>query len=77
MAQGDAELDQHIARVVDSLVERFSRTHDKQAVEQAVVDARALLESHARVTNYLPVLITRRAIDHLTGRGSGSATTRR
>ena len=61
MAEGDADLDRHIARVVDSLAERFNSTNDKQAVEQAVVDARAKLESVARVTNYLP------RPDHQTG----------
>ena len=61
VAEGDADLDQHI---------------DRQAVEQAVVDARAQLESDARITRYLPVLVTRRAIDDLTVRGSGSATAR-
>ena len=74
MTEGDADLDQHIARVVDALTETFRSTHDRQAVEQAVVDARALLETDARITKYLPVLVTRRAINHLAGRPSASPT---
>jgi hypothetical protein len=73
MTEGDADLDQHIARVVDSLTERFSGTHDRQAVEQAVLDARAHLASDAPVTNYIPILVTRRAIDHLAGRRQQSS----
>lgn len=73
MTEGDADLDQHIARVVDSLAERFSGTHDRKAVEQAVADARAQLTSDARVTKFLPILVTRRAIDHLAGRHRGLA----
>lgn len=74
MAKDDADVNQHIARVVDSLVERFADVHDRQAVEQAVAEARAELEGQARVTKYLPVLVSRRAIDKLAGRGSGGAT---
>ena len=58
MTADDADLDQHIARVVDSLVERFT-DHDRQVVEQAVAHARAELEAEARVTKYLPVLVSR------------------
>ena len=68
MAADDADLDQHIARVVDSLVERFTDRHDRQVVEQAVAHARAELEAEARVTKYLPVLVSRRATDLLAGR---------
>jgi hypothetical protein len=68
VTEDDAEMDQHIARVVDSLAERFSDKYDRQDVEQAVAEARALLQADARVTKYLPVLVTRRAIDHLAGR---------
>jgi hypothetical protein len=75
MTEGDADLDQHIARVVDSLAERFSGTHDRQAVEKVVADARARLTSDARVTKFLPILVTRRAIDHLAGRHRGSPAT--
>ena len=76
MTDGDTDLDQHIARIVDVLAERFSSTHDRQTVEQAVVDARAQLGADARVTKYLPVLVTRRAINHLAGRPSASPTAR-
>ena len=69
MAADDADLDQHIARVVDSLAERFTR-HDRQVVEQAVAHALGELEAEARVTKYLPVLVSRRAADQLAGRGS-------
>ena len=69
MAADDADLDQHIARVVDSLAERYTR-HDRQGVEQAVAHARDELEAEARVTKYLPVLVSRRAADQLAGRGS-------
>lgn len=68
MAKDDADIDQHIARVVDALAEKFTNTHDRQAVEQAVADARAQLEAGARVTKYLPVLVSRRAVDQLAGR---------
>ena len=73
MAEDDADLDQHIARVVDSLAERFTDRHDRQTVEQAVAEARAQLEADARVTKYLPVLVSRRAIDKLAGRSSTGA----
>ncbi|HYI59533.1 MAG TPA: hypothetical protein VEX66_15290 [Microlunatus sp.] len=70
MAEDDAHIDEHIARVVDSLMERFTDRHDRQVVEQAVANARAELEIEARVTKYLPVLVSRRATDLLAGRGS-------
>lgn len=73
MAGEDADIDQHIARVVDSLAERFTDTHDRQTVELAVAEARAQLEADARVTKYLPVLVSRRAIDQLAGRGSSGS----
>ena len=47
MAADNAELDQHVARVVDSLAERFTR-HDPQVVEEAVAHARAALEPSTR-----------------------------
>ena len=70
MAEDDAEVDQHIERVVDSLTERFTGIHDRQVIEQAVAAARAELEADARVTKYIPVLASRRAVDKLVGRGS-------
>jgi hypothetical protein len=36
MAEDDADIDQPIARVVDSLAERFTDTYDRQTIEQAV-----------------------------------------
>ena len=76
MTDGDTELDQHIARIVEVLAERFRSTHDRQTVEQAVVDARSQLEADARVTKYLPVLVSRRAINQLAGRPSASPADR-
>jgi len=73
MAEDDADIDQHIARVVDSLAERFTDKYDRQTIEQAVAEARAQLEADARVTKYLPVLVSRRAIDKLAGRSSNAA----
>lgn len=65
MAADDADFDQHIARVTDSLAERFADRHDRQVIEHAVARARAELEPSARVTKYLPVLISRRATEQL------------
>jgi hypothetical protein len=66
----DEYIDQHIDRVIDSLTDRFSGVHDRQTVLQAVNDARAHLESEARVVKYLPVLVSKRAVDQLAARRS-------
>ncbi len=69
MSQDSGDIDQHFDRVVDTLAERFLGVHDRETVARVVNESRAHLEADARVTNYLPVLTSRRAIDQLAGRG--------
>jgi hypothetical protein len=69
MAEVRAEPDQHYDRVVDELTDRFAGVHDRDAVIQAVNDARHQLEAHAKVTNYLPVLTQKLARTRLADLG--------
>ena len=70
-----SEMDLHLARVVDSLAERFAGIHDRDAVSQVVAETRARLEQGARVTKYLPILTARHAADLLAGRESAPGPT--
>lgn len=66
-SDGD-DLDLHFSRVVDSLSERFAGVHDRDTVHRVVQENRRRLEIDARVTSYLPVLVTRHATAQLTVR---------
>lgn len=61
-------MDQQFTRVVDTLTERFNGIHDRTTVQRVVTHTRSQLEADASVTSYLPVLVSRRASDRLTGR---------
>ena len=74
LSQDSGDIDQHFVRVVDTLAERFVGVHDRETVARVVNESRAQLEADARVTNYLPVLTSRRAIDQLAGRGATPVT---
>lgn len=62
--------EQHFERVVDVLTDRFAGVHDRATVDQVVEATRRELEAEAKVTSYLPVLVTRHAIDRLAGRST-------
>lgn len=64
----DTDSEQHFERVVDVLTDRFAGVHDRATVGRVVQATRRELEADAKVTSYLPVLVTRHAIDRLTGR---------
>ena len=74
MSHAGPDLDQHFARVVDTLTEKFTGVHDRATGVRVVDDERAQLEGQARVVTYLPVMTTRRAIDRLAGRGLAYAS---
>ena len=63
-----SDSEQHFDRVVDVLADRFAGVHDRATVAQVVEATRRELEADAKVTGYLPVLVTRHAIDRLAGR---------
>jgi hypothetical protein len=56
MADQLADPDKHYVRVIEELVGKFAGVHERDAVVQAVDDARRELEANAQVTSYLPVL---------------------
>ncbi|GAA3691301.1 hypothetical protein GCM10022204_03020 [Microlunatus aurantiacus] len=65
---GDSpDLERQFERVVDALTLRFDGLHEPTTVARVVQDARRELERQARITTYLPVLATKRAVDRLTG----------
>ncbi len=64
---GDSpDIERQFERVVDALTLRFTGTHERSTVARVVQEARTDLERRARVTTYLPVLASRRAVDQLT-----------
>jgi hypothetical protein len=60
------DLERQFVRVLDALTLRFEGTHEPATVARVVHEARRQFERQARVTSYLPVLTTKRAVDQLT-----------
>ena len=75
MTPDSADLTVQFDRIIDSLTDRFSDSYERPVVARIVADMRHQLESTARVTTYLPLLVSRRASDQLAGRRLAAAAT--